>query len=150
MSSYLHNNPLVIFFDRLVDAGIFGSPDTTAGVWPLYKTYLPDGDNSEHNAACIYETDPQIDARTMDLGLELHYGFSISIRCSDYLIGWAKAMATLNNLLNLSNETKTIGSYSYNVRAIVSNSGILPKGFDERRRNVFEIIFLATIQESAL
>lgn len=150
MSVYVDNPPSSVVRQYLIDNSIFTLP-STAGDWPLYASYFPDGDNVEDNAAAIYDISPVLDGREMyDDGVIQHYGLSFTIRSLDYETGWQKALSVLSLLSEAAQVSLAFDNADYVLEAFKTISGIVFLGTEEgsNTRYIFELTYTVTMKQN--
>ena len=145
MSDTLTDSPSLVMQRYLTGENLFSLPSSSSD-WPLYVASFPDTDN---DAGCIYDEQPQKDGRSMTDGeLDLHYRLTLVIRASSYADGWTKAMDILQNISSVLRQSISLGAVNYLIQSITTD-GINFTGVEEgtKRRYLFEIPILTVITE---
>lgn len=98
-------SPAVLLRDSLVTAGV-GTLPSAAGVWPVFVSMLPQDANEKTDAICVYDTAGERDGRYQTTGETItHPGVQVRVRAGSYPTGWAKAMAIVAHLDQITRET---------------------------------------------
>lgn len=144
----MNHSPAYIVREYLIDQGDVTDPENS-GSWPAFVGNLPDGVNVDHDAIGCIDTTPVKDGRIMGGAPLFHYGFQLLLRASAYNTGYAKLDALADELATVDDDQVTIGSNVYKINSITQVTGVVSLGQEEgtKRRELFSVNFLATIQE---
>lgn len=139
--------PSMIIQAELILQGEFTDP-TAKGAWPLFVVQEPDLTGVPNQCATLYDTTPVIDGIAMSTKeLMQHYGLQLRARDPDYATGWNKLTDIINVLMELRQETVTVGANEYLVQSAVPTTGVIPLGVDDKRRSLFTLNFVVAVKE---
>lgn len=145
----MNYSPAYILAQYLIGEGLLKGP-SESGVWPAFVGSLPDGDGVDNDAAVLVDTAPVKDGRIMGGEPLFHHGVQILLRSVAYNAGYNKVAALAAALAGVQNDEVEVESGStYTLNNITQISGVLPLGQEPgtKRRWMFSVNFLATIQE---
>lgn len=116
--------------------------------WPIYKSYLPDGDNVEDNAGSIYDYFSEEHSCLRTTGNGRHYGLQVMVRSLDYEAGHYKSQEILDALDGLQNEPIEFGDYNYEIQVVVPISGVncIGREPNTKSRYLFTLNFTSVIK----
>jgi len=145
----LLHTPSIILADYIIgtlsDMGRHSSGDD----WPLFVSYLPEGDTVPVDCGAIYDTAGILDGRTGQGEVIQHYGFMIHIRSSVYDVGWKKAEEIADDLSECSNNLITVDSTEYLICNVTRTSPVTYLGLDKDTERVFlfSVNFITTLKK---
>jgi len=139
--------PTAILKEYLVGEMLLQTPSGSA-TWPVYLQSLPDGNDIEDDACCLFDIVGSKDGRLMIGTFLQHFGVQLKVRSKEYQDGWNKINAIAEDLDFISNEDVEYDGNTYRLHN-VSRNVITPLGTEEgmKRRWLFTINFLVTISQ---
>jgi len=152
----MNTSPAKVLREYLLKEGLVeeNGPNTD---WASYVGSLPDNANPASNAArisdnivAVMDTTPVKDGRLMSGVNILHYGLQVLVRAVKRSDGYQKCEAIAAALEAVDGATQVVGRYTYTFHNISQVTGTVSLGQEEestKRRELFSINFLATIQE---
>ena len=147
----LENSPAFILSEYIINALILMTNPNVSGLWPLYTSYMPDGDDVESNCGALYNTTGILDGRLMAGEVIKHQGLQLRIRSLTEDEGYDKAEEVGLGLDEVQNDTIVIDSNSYEIQNVRKTTPIIPLGLEKgtNRRYLFTINFLVTLKKVA-
>lgn len=116
--------------------------------WPLYTSFLPDGDNVKSNSGAVYDTTGIKDGRLMTGEVPQHPGTQLKIRSKSYEVGYIKIEDIASALEEVVGETIVMDTGIYLLSNISRTSPVISLGLDgsDKRRFLFTVNFLMTVK----
>jgi len=144
----INDMPCLILSQYIIDSGYMSLPSLNSD-WPIYTTYLPDGNNVNDNTGAAYDTTPLIDGRLMNSDFIQHYGVQLKIRCKSFNDGWDKINEIAISMDSVHNVSQAVNGTNYLIQNISRSSGPTFIGIEKgtKRRNLFSVNFLVTLKE---
>ena len=148
----LSDSPSLIIATKLIDLAIFTDPSLGLD-FPVFVSFLPDGDDVKDNAAAVYDTKGIKDGRLMNGIPAFFHGIQVTVRSRTYEAGWDKAAAIESAFQTIDQATTILvggsGGSSYQLANLSQTTPVLRMGQEEgtKRRNLFAINFLTTLKE---
>ena len=144
----MNHSPAYILAQYLIGEGLLSDP-TESGDWPGFVGHLPDGSDVDDSAVGAMDTSPVKDGRIMGSAPLFHFGVQLLLRSRAYNAGYAKAAALGVSLSAVDDETVVVGDDTYTVVNVTQTTGVVVLGQEPgtKRRELFSVNFLATIQE---
>jgi hypothetical protein len=144
----LGESPASVLAQWIINQAYMTLP-SSGTTWPLYISYLPDGDDVEDDCGAIYDTTPIKDGRLMSGPIVQHYGVQLTIRSTGYDDGWDKinAISAAMDAINLVTVTRNSVDYLLETvtRTGVNSLGVEPD--TTKRRYLFTANFVLTMRE---
>ena len=135
----MNSSPSGILQTWLIAQGFFTAPSSNAD-WPLFDTFLPDGFD---DAGVVIDLEPSLDGRLMKGGeIVYHKRVMLILRCVKYTPGWVKMCQIMDALSALTNESIVKDSYTYALKSVMNETGVVYKGLEEnstKRRRAFSM-----------
>lgn len=140
-------SPAHVLAQYLLDNTVVSLP---GGDWPVYISHLPDTEDTDSNAVCVYNPPGLVAGRSMDTGEKKTFpGIQIRVRAEDDPTAYAKALA-LAALLDgtTARPVVTMPDASYRLDNLSRTSTVAFMGVDADGRNVsYTINARATIKK---
>jgi len=146
-SDVLLHSPSFIIGSLIISENIMTIPSLNTD-WPLYVSYLPDGENVQDNAGAIYDYFSE-EHHSMRSGFcGRHFFCQVIIRSLEFEAGRQKIAEILNQLETINRDTIKIGDYEYEIQVVNPVSGIIPLGLEPetKRRYLFILNFSSVIK----
>lgn len=151
MSGSMPDSPEDVTRFALIARGL-GTRPSTAGVWPIYAEYLPDGEGVPDNLICVYGSKPKMQGRIQATGeMQLHFGIQILLRVLNPSAGKTlmnTIQQDLDTFFNNTQVTHPISTHVYLIHAFTRTTGVLSLGKESpnSQRSLFSINALASIR----
>lgn len=148
----LTHSPAQILAAYLVDQALGTDPSLQAA-WGVYINFMPDHTGVNDNMISVRDTTGLKESRCMNGVVSEFPGIQIKIRSKTFSEGWAKVKAIANALDVVAGASTNIGGTGgtdYTLANLSRTSPAIPLGFDpvdSKRRDLFSINYLATLQE---
>ncbi len=134
--------PAMVVRELLVAAEYFTLPSEKED-WPLFVTFLPDGDEVPTDCGAVYDTTGVRDARILDTGENLfRFGFQVRLRGSDYTALWKRAGAISDFLASVQNVDVQMGAEWWTVHDVSITTPPISLGLEpgvKKRRHLFTV-----------
>lgn len=134
--------PAMVVRELLVTAEYFTLPSEKED-WPLFVTFLPDGDEVPTDCGAVYDTTGVRDARILDTGENLfRFGFQVRLRGSDYTALWKRAEAVSDFLASVQNVDVQMGAKWWTVQDVSITTPPISLGLEpgvKKRRHLFTV-----------
>ena len=151
MPETLLTSPADILAQYIIAQGIADMTNPSAGNdWPLYTSYMPDGDTIKTDIGVMYDTPGFKDGRLME-GLTIQkYGVQLKTRSQKHIEGWSKAELIAATLDDVDGGAITIDSITYEIQNVSRQGPVIPLGVEKgtTNRRLFAVNFLLTIKRT--
>ncbi len=138
----VETTPAMIVRELLVAAEYFTLPSDKED-WPLFVTYLPDGEEVPTDCGAVYDTTGVRDARILASGENLfRFGFQVRLRGSDYTALWKRAEAVSDFLAGVQNVDVQMGADWWTVHDVSITTPPISLGLEpgvKKRRHLFTV-----------
>lgn len=151
MSGNLDHAPCKVIKKALLDFGL-GTEVTADDEWPIFVNHLPDTEDMDDNALCVYDTEAVIHTREMPTSEYTEdHGIQVMVRATSRSVGYAKAKAILEALDKQVNRLAvTIGVSSYVVHSMNRTSDVAYVGVEpETERRLHSINYTTTLTQTS-
>lgn len=150
MSGNLNHSPATIIQQLIVDKTLARLP-SGSGDWPIYSSFMPDGEGAPSDAIATFDTTGRNQGRTqIDGEVQENHGVQIMVRADKFNVGYAKSRTIATTLdEDVLRQTVSIDGTDYLVQCVNRVGDVIPLGKEDgTNRRLFTINVLVVVTQS--